>query len=129
MSQERDGMHWQKNWPASRQENGLFEVWPVGRIFFHFHQCGLHLFLRRQNKNYRTRNASQSQDGGFLEDLFAVCPETWVALGTANLVTFFSEVWQKCTKFYLVQPCPKLDNGAILHQKLSRISHLFVQKS
>ena len=81
-----------KNWPASRQENGFFEVWPVGLIFFHFHQWGLHLFLGRKNKNYRTRNASQSQDGGFLEDLFAVCPETWVALDTANLVTFFSEV-------------------------------------
>ena len=74
--------------------------------FFHFRQWGLHLLLRRKNKNYRTRNASQSQDGGFLEDLFAVCPETWVALDTANLVTFFSEVWQKCTNFFLVQPAP-----------------------
>ena len=26
-------MSWQKNWPASRQENGFFEVWPVGLIF------------------------------------------------------------------------------------------------
>ena len=51
-----------KNWPASRQENGFFEVWPVGLIFFHFYQWRLHLFLRRKNKNYRTRNASQSQD-------------------------------------------------------------------
>ena len=74
--------------------------------FFHFHQWGLHLFLRRKNKNYRTRNASQSQDGGFLEDFFAVCPETWVALDTANLVTFFAEVWQKCTNFFLVQSGP-----------------------
>ena len=85
-----------KNWPASRQENGFFEVWAVGLIFFHFYQWGLHSFLRRKNKNYRTRKASQSQDGGFPEDLFAVCPETWVALDTANLVTFFAEVWQKC---------------------------------
>ena len=30
---------------------------------------------------------SQLQDSGFLEDLFDVCPETWVALDTANLVT------------------------------------------
>ena len=74
--------------------------------FFHFHQWGLHLFLRRKNKNYRTRDASQSQDGGFLEDFLAVCPETWVALDTANLVTFFAEVWQKCTNFFLVQPGP-----------------------
>ena len=53
------------------------------------------MFLRRKDKNSRTCSASQVQDGGFLEDLFAVCPETWVALDTANLVTFFSEVWQK----------------------------------
>ena len=52
---------------------------------FHFHQWGLHLFLRRKNKNYHTHNASQSQDGGFLEVLFAVCPETWVALDTATV--------------------------------------------
>ena len=78
--------------------------------FFHFHQWGLHLFLRRKNRNHPTCNASQSQDGGFLEDLFAVCPETWVALDTANLVTFFSEVLQKCTKFSLVQPGPKVSS-------------------
>ena len=77
--------------------------WPN---FSHFHQWGLHLFLRRKNKNYRTCNVCQSQDGGFLEDLFAVCPETWVALDTANLVTFFAEVWQKRTHFFLVQPGP-----------------------
>ena len=77
--------------------------------FFHFHQWGLHLFLRRKNKNYRTRKACQSQDGGFLEDLFAVCPETWVALDTANLVTsVFAEVWQKFTNFFPMQPCPCL---------------------
>ena len=80
--------------------------------FFSFSPVGVALFLRRKNKNYRTRNASQSQDGGFLEDLFAVCPETWVALDTANLVTFFSEVWQKCTKFFLVQPGPYLRFGS-----------------
>ena len=40
LGQERDGMHWQKNWPTSRQENGFFEVWPVGLIFFLFHQYG-----------------------------------------------------------------------------------------
>ena len=95
-----------KNWPASRQENGFFEVWPVGLIFCIFTNGARHLFLRRKNKNYRTRNASQSQDGGFLEHFFAVCPETWVALDTANLVTFFAEVWQKCTNLFLVQPGP-----------------------
>ena len=73
-----------KNWPASRQENSFFKVWPVGLIFLHFHQWRLHLFLRRKNQNYRTRNACQSQDGGFLEEFFAVCPETWVALDKAN---------------------------------------------
>ena len=96
-----------KNWPASRQENGFFEVWPVGLFFFIFTNGGCTCFYEEKNKNYRTRNASQSQDGGFLEDFFAVCPETWVALDTANLVTFFAEVWQKCTNFFLVQSGPK----------------------
>ena len=50
------------------------------------------VFTKKKKQNYRTRNANQSQDGGFLEDFFAVCPETWVALDTANLVTFFAEV-------------------------------------
>ena len=103
-----------KNWPSSRQENGFFEVWPFGLIFFIFTNGGCTCFYEKKlklkqkikNKNYRTHNASQSQDGGFLGDLFAVCPETWVALDTSNLVTFFSEVWQKCTNFLLVQPGP-----------------------
>ena len=50
---------------------------------------GLQLFLQRKNKNHCTYYASQSQDNGVLEDLFAVCQEKWVALDTANLVTFF----------------------------------------
>ena len=94
-----------KNLAASRQINGFFEVWPVGP-FFPFSLMGIALVFTKKSKNHRTRNASQSQDGGFLEDLFAVCPETWVALDKANFVTFFSEVWQKCTKFVLVQPGP-----------------------
>ena len=68
--------------------------------FFSFSKMGIALVFTKKNKNYRTRNTSQSQDGGFLDDLFAVCPETWVALDTANLVTVFSEVWQKCTNFF-----------------------------
>ena len=71
--------------------------------FFHFHQWGLHLFLRRKKQNHRACNAGQSQDGGFLEDLFAVCPEIWVALDTARLVTFLAEVLQKYTNFFLVK--------------------------
>ena len=97
-------MHWQKNWPASRQENGFFEVWPVGLNFFIFTNGGCTCFYEEKTKINRTRKASQSQDGGFLEDLFAVCPETWVVLGTANLVTFL----QKCTDVFLVQPGPML---------------------
>ena len=50
--------------------------------------------------------ARATRDCRFLEDLFPVCPETWVALDTAKLLTFFSELWQKCTKCVLVQPGP-----------------------
>ena len=80
-----------KNWPASRQENGFF---------FSFSLMGVALvFTKKKQKLSHARNASQSQDGGFLEDLFAVCRETWVALDTSNLVTFFSEVWQNAPIF------------------------------
>ena len=68
-----------KIWPASRQENDLFEVWPVGLIFFIFTSGGCNCFYEEKNKNSRMCKASQ----------FAVCPETRVALDTANLVTFF----------------------------------------
>ena len=82
-------MHWQKNWPASRQENGFFEVWPVRLIFFIFTNGACTCFYEEKNKNHRTSNENQSQDGGFIGDLFAVCPETRVAPDRANLVTFF----------------------------------------
>ena len=36
-----------------------------------------------------------TKDGGFLVDLFAVSPETWVALDTASLVTFVSQKYGK----------------------------------
>ena len=93
--QQRDGMQWQKIWPASRQENGFFEVWPVGLIFSIFTNGGCTCFYEEKKKIIA--HATQ---------LFAVCPETWVALDTANSVTFFPEVWQKFTKFSLVQPGP-----------------------
>ena len=99
-------MHWQKNWPASRPENGFFEVWPDGLMFFIFTIGGCTCFYEAKTKIMARATSAKSQDSGFLEHLFAVCPETWVALDTANLVTFFAEVWQKCTNFFLVQPGP-----------------------
>ena len=35
-----------KNWPASRQENGFFEVWPVGLIFCIFINGGWTCFCK-----------------------------------------------------------------------------------
>ena len=81
---------------------------------------GVALVFAKKKQNYRTRNACQSQDGGFQEDFFAVCPETWVALDAANLVTFFAEVWQKCTIFFLVQPGPKTKAKRDKTTKLAR---------
>ena len=66
---------------------------------------GVALVFTKKNKNYHRRNASQLQDGGFLEDFFAVYPEAWVALDTANLVTFFAG--KNAQIFFLVQPGPK----------------------
>ena len=51
-----------KNWPASRQENGFFEVWPVGLIFFIFTNGGCtcfyeekaKIFARATRANHRT---------------------------------------------------------------------------
>ena len=101
-------MHWQKIGLHQGRKTASLKFGLLDYFFYYFHQWGLHLFLRRKNKNYRTRNASQSQGGGFLEDFFAVCPETWVALDTANLITFFAEVWQNCTNFFLAQPGPSM---------------------
>ena len=40
-----------KNWPASGQENGFFEVWPVGLIFFHFSRVGVaFIFTKKKQK-------------------------------------------------------------------------------
>ena len=39
-----------KNWPASRQENGFFEVWPVRLIFFIFTNGGCTCFYEEKNK-------------------------------------------------------------------------------
>ena len=90
-------MHWQKTGlPQGRKtasmKFGLLEFF----FFFHFH------FFIFTNGG-RIRNVCQSQDSGILEDLFAVCPETWVALDTANLITLFAEVWRKCTNLFLVE--------------------------
>ena len=86
------------------KETSLFDVWPF-RLFFLAME--FHLLLRRKNQNQSTCNASQSQDSGVLEDLFAPCRETWVPLDIYFLSNFL-EVWQKCTKFIPVQPGPSL---------------------
>ena len=97
-----------KHWPQGRKTVSLkFGLLDYFFFFFIFTNGGCTCFYE-EKKYYRTRNPHQSQDGAFLEDLFAVCQETWVALDTANLVTFFAEVWQKCTNFLLVQPGPSL---------------------
>ena len=95
-----------KNWPASRQENGFFEVWPVGLIFGIFNNGGCTCFCEEKTKIIARAKRANHKTAASLKIFFAVCPETWVALDTANLVTFFAEVWQKCTNFSLVQPGP-----------------------
>ena len=40
-----------------------------------------------------TCNASQSQDGGFLKDLFVVCPETWPGLTASFSVTCIAVIF------------------------------------
>ena len=59
---------------------------------------GVALVFMEKNKNSRMYSASQLQDGS----RFICC----LPRNTANLVTFFSKVWQKCTKFAPVQPGP-----------------------
>ena len=57
---------------ASMQANGFFEVWSFGLMFFISTNGGCTCFYEEKTKII----ASQSQYGRFLEDLFAVCPET-----------------------------------------------------
>ena len=78
-SQKRDGVHWRKYFPASRQENGSFEVWPLRPIFFIFTKGGCTCFngyFQRKKPKPSHVQIGQSQDDGFLEDFLAVRPET-----------------------------------------------------
>ena len=148
-------MHWQKNWPASRQENGFFEVWPVGRIFFIFTNGGCTCFYEEKTKiiaratlaNHKTAASLKiyllfaQKHGLHLTQLIALFTDNFTHLHyntiqcgheaisgyfvifarnclafvfnfivmqmwniiceKGYLVTFFSEVWQKCTIFFL----------------------------
>ena len=64
--------------PASRQENGIFEVWPVRPNFLIFAVVALVLtvIFQRKNQNHCTCKSDQSRDDGFLEDFLAARPET-----------------------------------------------------
>ena len=65
----------EKNFPASRRENGFFEVWPVRPNFFLFTKGDCTCFkviFSEQNQNLPTCKSNQSHDDGFLEDFLAV---------------------------------------------------------
>ena len=81
----------------------------LDKFFCHFHQWGLHLFLRRKYENYRTCNASQSQDGGLTQEyLFAVRPETWLHLTQLIWSHFAQNYGKNVPKFILVQRGPNI---------------------
>ena len=54
-------------------------------------------------------NACQSQDGGLLEDLFAVCPETWVALDNLQFGHIFCKSMAKMHKCFPSATRPLLE--------------------
>ena len=90
-----------KNWPASRQENGFFEVWPVGLIFFIFTNRGCTCFYEEKTKLIARATHTNHKMVASLKIYLLFAKKHWSHL-TANLVTFFAEVWQKCTNFFLV---------------------------
>ena len=58
---------WSARWNALAKKLACLKLgnrllWSLGCWinFFHFHQWGLHLFLRRKNKSFSTRNGCQS---------------------------------------------------------------------
>ena len=89
-----------KNRPASRQEKGFFEVWPVGLIFFIFTNGACTCFCEEKAKIFARATRSNHKTAASLKIYLLF------ALDTANLVAFFAEVWQKCTNIFLVQPSP-----------------------
>ena len=106
-SQKRDGMHWRKFFPASRRENGSFEVWPVPPIFFIFTKSGCNcltvIFSEKKPKPFHVQIVPIT--GRRLPWRFFGCsPRNLGCTWLSQFGHIFSEVWQKCTNFFLVQP-------------------------
>ena len=97
-------MHWQKNWPASRQENGFFEVWPVGLIFFIFPNGGGTCFYEEKTKVLARAKRANYKTAASLKIYLLFAQKHGLHLTQFIWSHFFSEVhvWQKCTKFVLV---------------------------
>ena len=82
-------MHRQKIWPASRQQNGLFEVWPVGLIFSIFTDGGCTCFYEEKAKIIARATRANHKKADSLEIYWLLPQKNGVAYDTANLVTFF----------------------------------------
>ena len=82
-----------KKFGRLRAEKRFFEVsvacW---NYFLSFSPVGVALVLTKKKQNLSQVQRESSQDGGSLEDLFSVCPQTRVALDTANLITFLQKM-------------------------------------
>ena len=95
-----------KNWPSSRQENGIFEVWPVGLIFFIFINGGCTCLYEEKTKNIPRGTRANHKTAASLKIYLLFAQKHGLHLTQLIWSHFFSEVCQKCTNFFLVQPGP-----------------------
>ena len=73
-------MKWRNFFPASRRENGSFEVWPVRSNFYFLPKVVALVFTvifseNEKNQNHRTCKSDQSRDEGFPKEFSAVRPQ------------------------------------------------------
>ena len=97
-----------KNWPASRQENGFFEVWPVGLIFCIFTHGGCTCFCEEKTKIIASATRANHKTAASLKPFSLFAQKHGLQLTQLIWSHFFAELWQKCTNFFLVQPSPYL---------------------
>ena len=88
-----------KKWPASRQENGFFEVWPVGLIFFIFTIGGFTCFYEEKTKIVARATRANHETAVSLKIYMLFAQKHGLNLTQLIWSHFFLEVWQKCTIF------------------------------
>ena len=95
-----------KNLACLRAGNTSFEVWPVGLIFFIFANGGCTCFYEEKTKFIARATRANHKKAASLKIYLLFAQKHGLQLTQLIWSHFFSEIWQKCTNFILVQPQP-----------------------